>query len=155
MENATKAFLIAGSILIVILLIALGIRMMNSTSGVTQQVESSNASLEVSTFNSQFTPYFSNDSTGIKVKSLLTTIISNNVKNPNHIVLVTYYNKSNKEMEAHTANDSNVPALKEILNIIQDDASYKVSMPTECSVYKAHSGYDEHGFIGCIKITKK
>lgn len=41
MENATKALLIAAAVLIVILIIALGMRIFSSTSGATSQAETS------------------------------------------------------------------------------------------------------------------
>ena len=57
MENATKALLIAGSILIAILLIAMGLRIFNSTSETTEQSQRAMDTTAVATFNNQFIPY--------------------------------------------------------------------------------------------------
>ena len=46
MENASKALIIAGAILIAILLISLGIIMFNSSSGTTDQAENTSAAME-------------------------------------------------------------------------------------------------------------
>ena len=51
MENASKALIIAGAILISILLISVGILVMNSTGNVTDQVKTSSDSMSIQTFN--------------------------------------------------------------------------------------------------------
>ena len=53
MENATKALLIAAAVLIVILVIALGMRIFNSTSGATK--EASNAGQAISNSTTEAT----------------------------------------------------------------------------------------------------
>ena len=57
MENASKALLIAASVLIAIALIAVGIRILSSTKGTTEQVDKVATGLEISMFNSQFERY--------------------------------------------------------------------------------------------------
>ena len=54
MENATKALIIAGSILIAILLIAMGIRTFNSTEGLRREQEKSIDTTDINMFNSKF-----------------------------------------------------------------------------------------------------
>lgn len=46
MENATKALLIAAAVLIVILIIALGMRIFNSTSGATSSATSTGEAID-------------------------------------------------------------------------------------------------------------
>lgn len=70
MENATKALLIAGSVLIAIVLIAVGIKILGSTSGTVNQVESVSNAMEKSIFNSQYTQ-FEGEQKGTAVKKLI------------------------------------------------------------------------------------
>lgn len=79
MENASKALIIAGAILLSILIISLGIMIYNQAAGVanTEQLDG----VEISTFNTQFTSYEGNNKRGAEVNSLLSTIQSNNVAN--------------------------------------------------------------------------
>lgn len=86
MENATKALLIAGSVLIAILLIAMGVRVFNSTKGTTDQVEGTMNATEIATFNSKFTQYVGSGKSAAQVKSLANIIIANNATNTAHKV---------------------------------------------------------------------
>lgn len=70
MENASKALIMAGAILIAILLISAGLIILNSTKGVTEQGGRAAKTLEVETFNSQFTKYCGDRVLGSKVKDL-------------------------------------------------------------------------------------
>ena len=63
MENATKALLIAAAVLIVILIIALGMRIFNSTSGASKQAV--DAGKQVSNSTGQAANVATNQLTGI------------------------------------------------------------------------------------------
>ena len=84
MENASKALLIAAAVLIVILLIAMGVRVFNSTSGTTDSLESTMSSTEVVAFNNKFTGYIGTQSTA-KAKTLVNIILANNQKSAHKI----------------------------------------------------------------------
>lgn len=86
MENATKALLIAGSILIAILLIAMGVRVFNSTKGTTDSVQTTMNTTEIATFNSKFTQYAGSGKSAAQVKALANIIIANNATNTAHKV---------------------------------------------------------------------
>ena len=77
MENASKALIIAGAILLAILLIGLGVYIYNQAS---HTVSDTNLDqLEVARFNEQFQPYFSNKlMSASTAKSLIQTIESSN-----------------------------------------------------------------------------
>jgi len=79
MENASKALIIAGAILLSILIISLGIMIFNQASGVVD----SNAMDEVAvaSFNQKFQQYEGNNVRGANVKALLSTIAQNNLTN--------------------------------------------------------------------------
>lgn len=78
MENASKALIIAGAILISILLISVGIMVMNSTDSVTGGVGKEMDAQEIQMFNSKFENYIGESVRGSSVRTLLTTIDSNN-----------------------------------------------------------------------------
>ena len=78
MENATKALLIAGSILIAILLIALGLRVFNSTRGTVESSQSAMNTTEIAAFNNKFLHYLGKNKSKSQVIALANVIISNN-----------------------------------------------------------------------------
>lgn len=79
MENASKALIIAGAILLAILIISLGIFIFNQASEVTK---SSNLSeVEVLQFNEKFTSFEGNYKRGNEINSLLNRVVQNNLAN--------------------------------------------------------------------------
>lgn len=75
MENATKALLIAGAIIITLVIITLGIAVMNMGK---EAVDKSNLdSVQTQTSNSQFTQYEGTQKGG-KVKALINAVIAEN-----------------------------------------------------------------------------
>ena len=77
MENASKALLIAGAILIAIVLITFGVMILGQGSEIINN--SSMSETEVSTFNAKFTAFEGDKVRGSKVNSLLNTVIQNNL----------------------------------------------------------------------------
>ncbi len=77
MENASKALIIAGAILLAILIISLGIIIYRQASGVLNS--NSMSEVDISTFNSKFTQFAGNNVRGAQVNSLLDQIQNNNV----------------------------------------------------------------------------
>ena len=76
MENASKALLIAGAILVVILIIALGMFIFNNAANVVQSANMDEQ--EVRQFNARFEAYFGARVRGANVNSLLDLIVTNN-----------------------------------------------------------------------------
>ena len=54
MENASKALLIAGAVLLVIAIIGIGMYILQSTSGIQDQATQSMSELEIQNFNQKF-----------------------------------------------------------------------------------------------------
>ena len=76
MENASKALLIAGTILIVILLISLGIYIYSQAQ---QQIDAVNMDeQQVLAFNNKFAPYLGNNITGSQVNAVLQQVQASN-----------------------------------------------------------------------------
>lgn len=76
MENASKALIIAGAILLSILLISLGIMIFNQAQDATKNSGMSQA--QVSTFNNKFSKYEGKKIKGSEVRGLIQEIIASN-----------------------------------------------------------------------------
>ena len=77
MENASKALIIAGAILLAILIISLGILIYNQASSVVQ--DNAMSTVEIQQFNQQFTQYEGSSVRGSTVRALYQAVLSNNV----------------------------------------------------------------------------
>lgn len=77
MENASKALIIAGAILISIILISVGIMVVQSAGGLVDTGASQMNQQEIQAFNTQFLNY-SGSQKGSTVRTLIQTVISNN-----------------------------------------------------------------------------
>ena len=76
MENASKALIIAGAILIAILLISVGIMVMNSINKPLDQAGSQADEQAVRIFNAKFTAYEGKHKTAAEAKSLMMLVQS-------------------------------------------------------------------------------
>ena len=77
MENASKALIIAGAILLAILIISLGIMIYNQASGVVNN--NAMSEVDISSFNQKFMQYTGTNVRGSQVNALLSQIQTNNV----------------------------------------------------------------------------
>lgn len=127
MENATKALLIAGAVLIAIVLIAVGIKILGSTQGVTNSVDGVSDAMSKSVFNSQFTDYEGTQS-GAEVKALL--------------------NKVAATQREGTTHEVNVEGCTDI-------ASYRANIKINKQYLVVVRDTDKDGFADTISITEK
>lgn len=135
MENASKALLIAGAILIVILLIAVGMMVYQGAQGSINKAIGSMSSTEKDIHNKQFEPYMGNKVSGSNVRSLYSKVISNNSDGNNVQVSIKY----------DTGNDlSDGNNLSKTMTNVSTAAS---------TTYKVESTYSD-GVITKITITK-
>lgn len=81
MENASKALIIAGAILISILLISVGILVMNSTNEPIEGVSQQGQTMAIQTFNSQFLAYETNTNSAAQIRSLISAVNASNAAN--------------------------------------------------------------------------
>lgn len=86
MENATKALLIAAAVLVVIILIAFGMRILNTSSGTQDQADATMNSSKAQAFNQRFESYRGTRVNGTTVRNLITAITQNNVSDPTHAI---------------------------------------------------------------------
>ena len=90
MENASKALIIAGAILLAILIISLGIMIYNQASGVVNN--NSMTEVEVTTFNQKFEQYLGDKVRGANVNSLINAVNTNNMSTDDTSKQVTLKN---------------------------------------------------------------
>jgi hypothetical protein len=75
MENASKALLIAGAILVSILIVSLGVLIFNRMGGSAKEAANMDEQ-EVANFNSKITPYVGKNISGSQVNALIQLVIS-------------------------------------------------------------------------------
>lgn len=136
MENASKALIIAGAILLAILIISLGIMIFGQAKGVMDGNAMSD--VEIQQFNSKFTMYEGERVRGATVNSMLQTVLANNVSadDDNRKVAVTGAVTMNK-------GDTSIPSTKAATGAIYD---------VKC-VYG--TGNADKGLVTSITVTKK
>ena len=150
MENASKALLIAASVLIVILLIAMGVRVLNSTSGTVDSTESTMVSAEVAQFNNKFMGYFGNNKGKAETMALINLIISHNSSSERDVIVTAKIHKY-KGPTGTLIRDNNTYSYNsndEFITLLN-----KVSK-TEGSIFTIKSlELSEEGYITKINIT--
>lgn len=132
MENATKALIIAGSVLIVIVLISVGVSILSSTRGLENNTQETADVMETNSFNSRFTGYVGQNLSGSQIKSLCSTVIASNAKNTAHPVIL-----SDGTTSSDKASDISI-----IAGGIRANARYNVS-----------STYNDAGYIMQLTIS--
>lgn len=142
MENSTKALIIAGSVLIAIVLIAIGINILGSTADVTEQVNSVSDTMATSVFNSQFTPYLGDSVSGTQARSLVQKIMANNSSSSYKIHVWSTDVSGNNHTEP-----------QDLYDWLKKSSTYKIFVNTGCS-QGARNGYYSNGFLCCIKFDK-
>lgn len=138
MENASKALIIAGAILLAILIISLGILIYNQS----QSVINNNAmsQVEVTQFNTQFTQY-EGKQRGSTVKSLYQAVLANNVSQDSE-------DRQVKIECAITGNlEKKATSLPGNMALIKTGSSYDVSIAYG-------SGKGNTGLVDIITITE-
>ena len=138
MENATKALLIAGSILIAILLIAMGVKIFNSTSGTVESAQSTMDATSVAMFNNKWYKYVGTNKSKSTVISLLNDILVNNSTNSNRKVYITL-------SEGGSTNGS-INESSDISGLISETSS------SEKSAFTIKVATDSDGYVNLIII---
>ena len=146
MENASKALIIAGAILLSLAIIGIGMYIYTTAQ---QTIQSANMSQqEITTYNSEFIKYEGTQN-GSNVKALLQTIRSHNSVNADElskcikVVQNTGDSVAKNEAKAEEAG-SDTSSINTILKGIYSGVQYNVTF-----------GYTNSGLIKVIDITKK
>lgn len=140
MENASKALLIAGAILLSILIIAIGMSIYNSASSTINDSVGAMSTQEKDAFNNQFTSYEGAQS-GSKVKALIGVLIANSntyMDEPTKIPTVTVVDKMTvknvdtpeaaTQPEEASSTDAYVADIGKIRNAAEEKHTYWVEM---------------------------
>lgn len=143
MENASKALIIAGAILLAILIISLGIMIYTQASGV---VNSNGMSeVEISTFNNKFIQYEGENIRGANVNSMINAVISNNqaalnAGEDNKLIDIVV---SGSGITVATASQNSKTYVKSVSAKAQTGKVYKVEI----------TGYGTTGLVNQITIS--
>ena len=137
MENASKALLIAGSILITILLIAVGLKIFNSTAGTTEATKTTMDATAVSVFNSQFIPYVGKNKTRAEAIALANKIVASNAVNKEHQVIFVVKNSASSAVGTYNLTSSAV------IGYLNDKPQYNITF----------TSYSTTGYITTITFT--
>ena len=131
MENASKALIIAGAILLSILIIAIGMYIYNSSTNSIYSAADQISAQDQEAFNSQWTSYEENQP-GSSVKSMISRLISNastnqaeKTKLPNLIYEAT--SGSSATIES-TINDTNIAGFNSARSQIQTKHTYYIEL---------------------------
>ena len=152
MENASKALLIAGAILLCILIIAIGMYIYNSAESTVTDSMDNLSTQEIEAFNAQFTVY-EGVQTGSELKALMGRLIAN---------ADTYAEEPAKQpyvyIERMNSNDWGITARGcssdegNTLGYIQNLAQIKNKVDTKHE-YKVEFSYQQNGLIDYITIS--
>jgi len=140
MENASKALIIAGSVLVAILIIGLGMRIFYQAEGGADMIELS--STEINMFNSKFERY-AGTQTGSQVKSLISFAISNAGTNGDDPIKLPTIGTATGGCKTEAEVKNYINALSTIRNNIISTSTYTV----KCE-------YAGTGLISKITITQ-
>lgn len=117
MENASKALIIAGAILISILLIGVGVAIYQRSMDPINEANNSMSDQEKQIFNQKFEDYAGQNVRGSTVKSLISAVIANNA---------TYSEEEDKKITVNNTSDDS--SLSQQRNGIKSTAKYKVDL---------------------------
>lgn len=133
MENASKALIIAGAILISIVLIAVGVMVVSAANAPVETAGSKMSDIDKQIFNRDYTAYIGDKKSGSKVVSLLQAIQANNSNE-----------ETKAEIKVAYGDDQNKTDANDIASIINNIKSGKY--------YTVKATYTD-GIIDTITIT--
>ena len=125
MENASKAFLIAGAILIVIVLVSVGMLIVNSTNDVTEQTANTATKEAIDVFNSQFVQY-EGEQKGSTIRTLYQSV--------------------------HASNASEVYGEHKVLINDKEPSEFEIRLIKNSEIYTVKLHYGQEGYVDNITI---
>ena len=148
MENASKALIIAGAILLSILIISLGIMIYNNAKGTV--TDANLDSEQAQAFNGKFTIYAGRQRTASDVNALVAAVQSNNSTNANTRITMTLTGLTQNThwtgpaMVAPTANNPGTYNM-----VFSNSFKYNVTYTTAT----ANTAINKIGYVNAITIT--
>ena len=146
MENASKALIMAGAILVAILIVSLGVLIFNNFSKSVKDSANMDEQ-EIANFNSKLTPYIGDNISGSQVNALIQLVISINTSahNSNELgkgVKITYPSTSGEN--TISLNSSGVQN--------SNNAATKKVATGAGKFYKVTPTYGDNGLINVITV---
>lgn len=176
MENASKALIIAGAILISILIISLGVLVYNNASSTVSRANLN--SQEAKAHNSSFEGYFGTDVTATEAKNLLSEIRTNNLTSSRNeesaVIGVCYISKDANAVAEGIYQDSTNPKdvskttfsgtstfkfsadVQNITNQLRAGTSYTINVPNTKAFkddQQGLTGFEVDGETGTIETA--
>ena len=151
MENASKALIIAGAILLSILIIALGIFIFNAAKGAVN-TDSLDAT-EIETFNQQFTMYEGDRINGSSVKELLAKCVTNAGTNANSAERLPNIIYTDPTSTGPTVNGNLNNINSSVANTHITEMNLLKAKISPTHYYKVAFEYDTTGIISTITIS--
>ena len=147
MENASKSLLIAGSILVCILIIAVGMYIYNSSGSSIQASVATMSTSEIEAYNVKYTMY-EGEQTGANIKSLMGVLVSNASTNEdeNSKIPGVSLEKDKKIL------DSGIPENGETSNYLDSLQDMKQNLENKHK-YWVEVSYQKNGLIDYINIS--
>lgn len=143
MDNASKALIIAGAILIAVMLVSLGVMLYNTAAGVAESTTGTVESLGIEGYNAQFNQYMGERQRAAVAQGLIDKVITNNA-NADTTISVQLIGTSGTGMTTSIAATNDQASLITMRNTITSkNTVYKIEI----------GGYDTSGTINSIKIT--
>lgn len=103
MENAAKALLIAGGILIAIILISMFLMMYNRMTSIKKAQEEKKEMEQLAAFNAQYEAFNKKLMYGVDVRTLVNKVEENNRNNPSETITIEF----TEETKFNNSDDSN------------------------------------------------
>ena len=128
MENASKALIIAGAILLAIAIIGVGMYVFNNASDSVSGTDMS--SEEVTAYNSEFDSYEGSSVRGSRVKTLINTVKQHNLTAKDaseKVQVLTTAGETEVSVDDVDERASSTEGLQETANNIQSGRTYQVS----------------------------
>lgn len=145
MDNASKALIIAGAILIAVMLVSLGVMLYNTAAGVAETTVGSVDALGVSGFNAQFETYLGTGKSKSQAAGLISKVLANNANN-DIIIYVDFTSTSTGTVASKTgaSTTSELSAIRDGINAVRN-VRYNITVDTT-------NGYNNDGTIKTLKI---
>ena len=157
MENASKALIIAGAILISILLISVGIIVMNSINKPLDQAQGQADSQAIEMFNAKFSGYSGNGKKAQDIKSLCSSIAASNGQDSSHQIKIIFKPSGSGATAAEKTPGALMSAAKATKSY-NVETCYAKKVGTAIKVTAGGTDYtvtSEAGFIAAVYIEEK
>lgn len=150
MDNASKALIIAGAILIAVMLVSLGVMLYNTAAGVAETTTGSVEALGIAGFNAQFETYLGTGKSKSQAVGLIAKVISNNANNDVEVGIL-YDSMASGDVLSSAATTTS--ALNTIRNSINSSKNRRYTIEV-AGAGTSDTGFNSDGSIKSIKITQ-